>query len=322
MSSGPTLVAFPRRRPRKAPASRLERGMSAAAAFQALAEDGLDHLRESATAVVETRGPEAVHQTRVAVRRLRTALRLFRNPLALGERARALSAELRWLAGELGATREWDVFIAGVLRPAAATNRQKRALALLIGDAESLRDRACAGAAATLGSPRAAALFRDLESWLGEGGWRAEGGGGRGGETAERDRPILALAGRLLERRRRRVLKDGRGFKRLSPAERHRLRLKVKALRYAADFFAPLFAAEAAGPCLGALAALQDALGAANDRAAALDLLARLGAETGSPSRRWALGAVEDWLAVRAEDTEATARPAWKAFRARDPFWA
>jgi CHAD domain-containing protein len=64
----------------------------------------------------ETRDPDVVHQMRVAMRRLRAAISLFKEMLA-DERRGAIRSELKWISNELGAARDFDVFIAKVLQP-------------------------------------------------------------------------------------------------------------------------------------------------------------------------------------------------------------
>jgi triphosphatase len=55
------------------------------------------------------------------------------------------------------------------------------------------------------------------------------------------DEPAVKLADRLLTKRRKAVLELGRDFKKLSPQERHRLRIALKKLRYTADFLCSLY---------------------------------------------------------------------------------
>ena len=76
-----------------------------------------------------------------------------------------------------------------------------------------------------------------------------------------------AFAAATLERRHRRVAKSLRHLAGRSTAELHALRIAAKKLRYAAEFFGPMFEAAAARRYAKALAALQGALGSINDAA-------------------------------------------------------
>ena len=65
--------------------------------------------------------------------------------------------------------------------------------------------------------------------------------------------------------------------------QRHRLRIRMKRLRYACDFFAASFAGAAARPYIKRLAALQDILGDLNDIAVARRLLAEIAPRGSAP---------------------------------------
>lgn len=73
----------------------------------------------------------------------------------------------------------------------------------------------------------------------------------------------------MLHRRIRKVRKNGRDLDEMSPLARHRLRIRVKKIRYAVEFFETLFPSKREKKQLarlsGHLKKLQDALGALND---------------------------------------------------------
>lgn len=237
--------------------------MDAAAAFEAIALACLRHFRLNAPLVGKKRDAAALHQARVALRRLRSALAIFK-PMVAGRRAAALDGELRWLAGELGPARDLDVL---------GARAGKGPLADRIAAA---RTGAYAKARAALASDRARAALLDVAEWVAIGGWRTHK------DNREiREMPARDFAAKALGRLRRKVKKRGRNLAELDDAARHELRKSAKKLRYAADFFAPLYSRKRErrrhAHFLAALEALQDRLGALNDRAAAPDLLRRLG---------------------------------------------
>src|SRR5205085_596436 len=93
-------------------------------------------------------------------------------------------------------------------------------------------------------------------------------------EAAKRiGEPARVLASRLLSERYRKVRKRGRGFSTMSAKDRHRLRLDIKRLRYAAECFRSLFEGEATRAYLKGLSRLQDSLGKLNDVETARELL-------------------------------------------------
>jgi CHAD domain-containing protein len=139
---------------------------------------------------------------------------------------------------------------------------------------------------------------------------QAEGAGG--------DEQVADWAARALARRYKQFRQAGKGFMHLDAAERHRLRITAKRLRYTAEGFVPLFG-EKAERYLSLITSLQDGLGVANDMAVTHGLLAGL-----SHDRRQAhgTGLVEGFLASeagqRAQALQETARAALRA----KPFWA
>ena len=98
----------------------------------------------------------------------------------------------------------------------------------------------------------------------------------------------------------------------LDPAERHRMRICFKKLRYAVEFFTPLLPTKRLKPYLQALSRLQDELGLINDHVTAQTLLDEaLQSRPPGPIHGWIAGrhallvselpeALEIWLGQRA----------------------
>jgi len=236
---------------------RLKAAMSVAEAFAAIGGRGLRQLTANACTLRALRRPEALHQTRVAIRRLRTGFKLFEAAARDGEFDR-LNGELKWLAGELDQARDLDVMITDTFRPAADRFHDQEGLAELGKRMHATRGKAYDRALKALDSARFLALTLDLAAWLDSGAWRDPAG--------PAGAPIGKFARAGLERLRRQIKRRGRGLKRLSPELRHKLRIRAKRLRYAVEFFGDLYE-HAAGRDRFTLTlkGLQDALGALND---------------------------------------------------------
>lgn len=253
--TGPLPVAV------KAEEVALDRDMTAAQAFQRIVLSCLRQFRLNEDLLLATRTPEPLHQARVALRRLRSAFTIFR-PM-LGTSGTALREELRWLAGSLGDARDLDVLLPRA--PRGPLQDRIRAG----------REAAYDALAGTLASDRARALMLDLAEWVGGGDWLSDPD-----TRAMRDSDAQDFAAAALSRFRRKVKKGGRDLAHLEDEARHELRKDAKKLRYAADFFAPLFAGDRRKGRRrfgAALADFQDHLGALNDLAAAPLVLGRLG---------------------------------------------
>ena len=217
-------------------------------------------------------GAEALHQTRVGLRRLRSALTLFR-PMLADPRFDAVAGELKWLAKALDDARDLDVFLAAAIQPSPADGADGERFDAFVTTLREARAEAYDRALAAIDSGRCRLLFLDTLAWIDAGAWCDS----PALEAVHwRARPIKALANELLESRWRKLIKKGRKLEALSVAERHKLRIAGKKLRYAAGFFASLYPAKAHKRFSQAASALQDALGALTDIAAGRSLMERI----------------------------------------------
>lgn len=264
--------------------------------------------------------PEGVHQLRVGLRRTRAALALFRDVLP-AEQARPFKDELGWLAGRLGPARDLDVFLGETLAPLAARAPGDPGLKRLRDAARELREHAYAEVREAVDSPRASAAALAFGGWVAARGWRV---GATPEALAALAAPAREGAKALLERRLRKAHKLGRRLGQRTPEERHRLRIELKKLRYAAEFLRALFPAGRADRALKRLARLQDTLGHLNDVAAMerqLDRIAELLGPEWGPKQQRAAGFVAGWTALLAEHRLAELDRQWKEFRRSPQFW-
>lgn len=96
--------------------------------------------------------------------------------------------------------------------------------------------------------------------------------------AALRDRPAALFADEILGKRLRKIVKKARRVEQLEPRRRHKLRIAVKKLRYAKEFFATLSGDDKSGDRSGfgkQLKILQGALGRLND----IEMHKRIGQE-------------------------------------------
>jgi triphosphatase len=261
------------------------------------------HLRAFAAAEPHARAGEVepVHQLRVATRRLRAALRLFA-PLLPARFLERAHDDLAWVAGSIGAVRDLDVLTEAVKTRAARLDPELRSA---LGPVEAaIHDRRAVALAAlvtTLDANRCQRLLDRLRAF-------AESSP-RGG----RDAPLGRLAPQLVRPLVRAVVRAGGRLSRESPpADFHRLRVRVKRLRYALE---PLRAI-AGKPVrrLGKLLEeLQDVLGAAQDAATHIAWLrAHAGTPEVEPASLLPVGALIQVLAKRAAKQRRRALKAWR----------
>ncbi len=276
------------------------------------------HLQANQPAADEA-NPEGVHQMRVALRRMRTALSLLRREIASATMPE-LAGEAKWAAARLGAARGWDVFLGTTLERPARLQEAGIDFDGLRQAAEPSRAAGYASVRETLASARFARFQLSLSQWTARRGWRGEVDRDGLGVLAE---PAAAFAVRVLGRLHRRALRQGAHFRRLSATERHQLRITLKKLRYASEFFLPLCAEPDRAPrFLRRLSGLQEALGLDHDAATTRPLLHEIGHASRSTGVHQALGVVIGWQARDglAAREQLTAR--WRRFKAMPPFWA
>jgi CHAD domain-containing protein len=237
--------------------------------------------------------PEEVHKQRVATRRLRSLLRSARGQVEDRERAEWLRDELRWLGDLLGEVRDRDVLIAYLLEE-LRTIEEAAAFGAVLELLDAEREGARTELLAALDSSRYRKLLDELDR-----------------PPALRDGERLESAAAAEYRRLRKTAK-GLG-KEPSDEELHRLRIKAKRARYAA---------EALGGESGFVRRakeVQDVLGEHQDAAVAEELVAQV-----RGTGRTALAAGR--LIERQRERRASARAAWpKAWkrlrRAGDNAW-
>lgn len=286
------------------------------AAFGALVQTCLGQFLGNFPALERGDSVEAVHQMRVAIRRLRSVSSLFlRRPHS--PELDALRDDARPIGKALGEARDWDVLIRTIRAGPLPHFPKAPGFALLLEAAEA---KATAAHAAVLQLARDRSTLRfvlSLELFVARRGWRQ---GAAEEDMAWASAPIADFASRNLDRLHHKALKRGKGFETLPPEERHALRIALKHLRYATEFFAGLFPHEqAAERYAEKTVILQDLLGDANDAAVAARLIAAL--DHGRDAEfAYAAGAAAGWC-VHGGGEEQALREAWRSLHKTKPFW-
>ncbi len=257
--------------------------------------------------------PESVHQMRVALRRLRAALALFERNFP-GAGFRRVRDDAKRLANALGPARDLDVFIALVSGGPLAVFPSEPSFDDLLSASATRREDAYRAARETIGAPETSRFVLELEAFVASRGWRNALGTE---ELPMLGRPARSLADEAIERLYRRARKLGKGMLAAEPAERHRLRIILKNMRYAAEFFGSLYEPAGVRKFVKTVGALQDALGAHNDSVGAL----RLVEDPGMPNASRATGIVVGWCAREINAPEPYLKDHWLAFKGARRFW-
>jgi inorganic triphosphatase YgiF len=256
----------------------LKGSMTTHDAFNVVALSTLRQFSANADGAREENG-EAIHQMRVGVRRLRAAMSFFGDILP-GAEVETIKTELKWLTNELGPAREIDVFIKDKITPLKKSAAPRRGARALKKEFSGRRKKALVAARRALKTQRYRLLLLDVLEWLET---------RRKRPRKEATMPIAAFAHDLLTRRVRKARKQGRDLEPLSPEERHKLRIKMKKIRYGVDFFRSLYPAKAKDELdqfLTQVKKIQDALGALNDFVAHEKLASQAALEAPPADRR------------------------------------
>jgi triphosphatase len=277
----------------------LNREMGPHAAWQAVLRECVAQITANASQIASGEyGDEHGHQLRVGLRRLRSAWRLFDfvapDPMLVAGAAtlfRALGAARDQLVVEAAFTAE----LGRALEGAGAEPMQSQARHADASSAELMRSEATQMLLLGL-------IEASIEPELDVGGDAAP-------------TPVVEHVARRLKRWHRQAAADAKHFAELDDAQRHRLRKRIKRLRYAVEFSAGLFDRRAVRRYVKPLRALQERLGAISDAIVAIDALR--GTRERDTQAWFALG----WLSARRAVLIEQAGAELKAFAKADVFW-
>ncbi|MHB1360246.1 MAG: CYTH and CHAD domain-containing protein [Rhodocyclaceae bacterium] len=289
-------------------------------AFRTIALACLDHLQQNHLGALacDSADPEYIHQMRISTRRLRAALRLF-GPHLPDSLAAALLPPLSELMAVLGPARDLDVLLAEIAAPVLTALPDEPRLAALVGIITERRFVARQEALRFMRSPRygeivlqaLTALQEPFESVkVGAGGTATN----RHAANLEKimgsdpiilsDTALMGTAPTLIEfaedrlrRLRKKVLALAGEARIDTPSSLHALRIGIKRLRYALEFFTPLASPKALRRMLLHLTHLQEALGQINDLASAGELL--MSCADADPRLREAVTLIGGWHGPR-----------------------
>ena len=240
--------------------------------FAPLFAAALARVEVNARGVAQSADPEFLHQLRVGLRRLRTVQRAFRIP--------ATKRRLRKFKPALAAARDWDVFC-GWLENARVSPELK-----------------------SLARRKRAAARRQAQHVLSSRAFDQFLRCARRCVHETKASPLKAL-----EAFHRKALKTAQRIDWQHEEDRHALRIRIRRLRYACEFFAAFFPGTQYAAYLKRVKALQDLLGELNDIAVARRLLKEMKAEPPKPLQR------------REARLICALGPAWAAFERSRTFW-
>ena len=222
-------------------------------------------------ALISEAGPANVHALRGALRRTRAAISLFA-AASVPDDAAWVRRELKWLTRKFGATRDLDVLVERLGKPKSAYSPRARGDDMLLGAAGQARASAAAIALAAAASARATFVVSGLGSWIEQLSQAPL-------NPAPPDPSGYSLA---LSRDDAKIRRRGAHIGKLGRKARHKLRGRIRTLRYKAEAVSQLNPRDRDEQYIGSLTALHQILGDMND----IDVGNRLAGKLSGTSQR------------------------------------
>ena len=304
----------------KANAVHLDATMSAKESLTVVMRSCLTHVIGSADYAFKSNDPEGIHQLRVAIRRTRAAFSIIRRHVAKGLDVR-VARDLRSLQQKLGRAREWDVLVEETLKFAPKRLLSAPFSAHLGQIVKTKRTEGHKKAHAALQDYHCTDLLLRLAYWIDV---ELDSGDGRSHKRKQiadaLATPATKFAAQVIQDCHRKTRKLGKKIRTLDPTQLHRLRILIKKLRYATDFFGTLWPHRRTKKYLSALKDLQQALGTFHDATVAMNLIASLAADGGADVKV-GVERINDWLASEQRRKRKKLIAHWSKLARRQLFW-
>lgn len=280
-------------------------------AFGVILRHNFDYMRAWSPIAYSREDIEGVHQARVAYRRMRSAISLFRKAIPR-HITDPMGEEMKWAASAMGPARDLDVLIDEGLGPMAGKIPLEEGEHRLLAIAIEHRDRAYEQMRAMMDDDRYKTFLERFDQWIDNHGWFQEE------MTADArvglGKPIRSYAVKMMDRRHFKVTQKGANIMELPEVQLHELRIECKKLRYATEFFHPLFDRREMEAFTLQLKGLQGLLGVLNDVAVMPGLLETLlDGVTDAEVIQYG-GALIGWRAREYEEVRSQLKGAWVDF--------
>lgn len=263
------------------------------AALAKIIANCLEHLLPNSSAIASQQYEAGhVHQARVAIRRMRSALKTFGQ--WAGRDTQAWQDQLAELFRQLGATRDRDALAASLIPQLQLAGSP---VSELPAQAEEVEE----DISALFRAPKTTILLLELIEFS----HQPQDGKSR----------LKKQSRKQLNKMHQQICQAESAFEQLQAEEKHRLRKRVKRLRYSVEFIASLYPQSAMKPYLKALKPLQESLGRFNDLTVAQALFEKSVSQ--QPQSWFVLG----WIAAEQHHIEQQIQQELTAFCQAQCFW-
>lgn len=278
--------------------------------LQTLIWSSVLHLQRNLHGALQGDVTEYLHQMRIGLRRLRVALCMAES-LHPDETLVILRQEIAALGKVLGKIREWDVFIEELSQ--ASYLAEHPDVQVLLTHCMNQRAQCCL---ALNGAGKARSLQHLLlrfAHWMNGSYWH---------QAAEDTPTARHFARHHLKRLAKRYQHTAAHLDTCDYTKLHPLRILAKKLRYASEFFAPLYGNHETQTYLTALGEVQDMLGRIHDLVIARCLLANLAAAPALSKQLDIITTVSKQLDEKADSMTKPLRKCIRHLDKQHEFWA
>lgn len=311
-------VIIPPLAPRNARQVAITAEQSAELVVRDVLRECLDQIAANLEFCRDSDAPEGPHQLRIGLRRLRSAFAVFAPIIGTPEMTR-LNDEARWLGQEVGDQRDLDVALSDLLAPEALACPGETGFDVL---ATALTARGTAHRKylrGTLACARVQSFVIDMARFTETRGWLVADDFA---QTARLAQPVQQAADAALDDLWKKTHKRARHIETLSVEARHALRKQLKKMRYAMEFFSPIYPDKRVKLFLSRLKSLQEIFGDLNDLAMAEALLNGPEAPARDhPDAQRAVGRILGGRTVKAAHGWVHAQALWLELKHTRPFW-
>lgn len=258
-------------------------------AFRQIALNCLRHMQGNQSGAATSNDPEYIHQMRVATRRLRASVQLFK-PLLPPLFADNIVAPLRELMHKLGRVRDLDVVLTEIINPVIADMPNNPALLSLSAMIIERQSRYRREAIQALIQPSYGHLHLQAAALLHSPAFIVP-------PDHQAQTTLGEFAQKQLQALHARILKHAARARTDQANSLHRMRISIKRLRYAMEFFRTMMPTKVSNKILQNLATNQEKLGQLNDLASAGAILMDCAAK--EANLREAINLIGTWHAQR-----------------------
>lgn len=231
--------------------------------FEIILDTNFLLLKKFEPMAIDAKDSEGVHQMRVSLRRMRSLLSLFK-PIFSKRVTYFLSEDMHYAGLELTRARDLDVYIEENFQDKELTEIEQS----MVKIAKKHQKKEYKKVSKLIKSKRFKKFHKSLAHWLSSRGWREKI---NAEEQEKLQENIIPFAIEIIALYQKKLISQGSNIESLDDESLHKLRILGKKLRYATDFFTPLFDAKMI-LFTDNLKKLQDILGILHDQSVMKEL--------------------------------------------------